>query len=48
MSDNTGVVKVRAAITKLSSQIKNMDVRIGVLNYTVFQQKMKDRRYDDK
>lgn len=25
-----------------------MDVRIGVLNYTVFQQKMKDRRIDDK
>jgi hypothetical protein len=46
MSDNSGVVRMRAAITRLSGEIKAMDVRIGVLNYTVFQQRMKEKRVD--
>jgi hypothetical protein len=41
MTDNSPVVKVKAAIQKLLVEIKGVDVRIGVLNHTVLQHRTK-------
>lgn len=35
MADSSPLVKVKAAIQKMSAELKTMDVRIGVLNHSV-------------
>lgn len=41
MADSSPVVKVKAAIQKMSSELKTMDVRIGVLNHSVLEYRVK-------
>lgn len=47
MTDSSPVVKIKASIQKLVTEIKSIDVRIGVLNHTVLQYRTKEKRVDD-
>lgn len=44
VTDATPGVKLKEAIKRLEDEIKNMDIRIGVLNHMVLQQNFKDKR----
>lgn len=46
MTDSSPVVKIKAAIQKLSTEIKGVDVRIGVLNHTVLHYRTKEKRIE--
>jgi len=47
MTDSSPVVKIKASIQKLSSEIKSIDVRIGVLNHTVLHYRTKEKRVEE-
>ena len=41
MTDTSPLVKIKAALSKLRSEINSMDIRIGVLGHTLMQSKLK-------
>ena len=41
MADSSPVVKIKAAMQKMVSELKTMDVRIGVLNHSVLEYRVK-------
>ncbi|XP_053508294.1 intraflagellar transport protein 57 homolog [Ictalurus furcatus] len=43
MSDGAPVVKIRQSLTKLKQEIQEMDVRMGVVEYTLLQAKLKEK-----
>ncbi|XP_047223445.1 intraflagellar transport protein 57 homolog isoform X1 [Girardinichthys multiradiatus] len=43
MSDGAPVVKIRQSLTKLKQEIVQMDVRIGVVEHTLLQAKLKEK-----
>ncbi|MCJ8744970.1 hypothetical protein PDJAM_G00124780 [Pangasius djambal] len=43
MSDGAPVVKIRQSLTKLKQEIQEMDVRMGVVEHTVLQAKLKEK-----
>lgn len=47
MTDSSPVVKIKASIAKLVTEIKGIDVRIGVMNHTVLQYRTKEKRIDE-
>ena len=47
MSDNSPVIKIKAAMQKIQNEIKIMDVRIGILNHTVMTHRYADKKNDD-
>ncbi len=48
MTDNSPVLKIKEALIKIISDIKAMDVTIGVLGHTILQYKTKERNQDKK
>lgn len=48
MTDTSPVVKIKEALKNMQTEIKSMDVRLGVLNHTVLQYKSKERNQDKK
>lgn len=47
MTDSSPVVKIKASIAKLVSEIKGVDVRIGVMNHSVLLYRTKEKRIDE-
>lgn len=47
MTDSSPVVKIKASISKLVTEIKGIDVRVGVMNHTILQYRTKERRSDE-
>ncbi|XP_072525163.1 intraflagellar transport protein 57 homolog [Salminus brasiliensis] len=43
MSDGAPVVKIRQSLTKLKQEIQQMDVRMGVVEHTLLQAKLKEK-----
>ncbi|XP_060761891.1 intraflagellar transport protein 57 homolog isoform X2 [Neoarius graeffei] len=43
MSDGAPVVKIRQSLTKLKQEIQEMDVRMGVVEHTLLQAKLKEK-----
>ncbi|KAG7325656.1 hypothetical protein KOW79_010581 [Hemibagrus wyckioides] len=43
MSDGVPVVKIRQSLTKLKQEIQEMDVRLGVVEQTLLQAKLKEK-----
>ncbi|XP_058274321.1 intraflagellar transport protein 57 homolog isoform X1 [Hemibagrus wyckioides] len=43
MSDGVPVVKIRQSLTKLKQEIQEMDVRMGVVEHTLLQAKLKEK-----
>ena len=43
MTDGSPLVNIRRALARVKSEITSMDVRIGVLEHTLLQARMKDR-----
>ncbi|KAG7325653.1 hypothetical protein KOW79_010578 [Hemibagrus wyckioides] len=43
MSDGVPVVKIRQSLTKLKQEIQEMDVRMGVVEQTLLQAKLKEK-----
>ncbi|KAM9439555.1 intraflagellar transport protein 57 homolog isoform 1-T1 [Clarias gariepinus] len=43
MSDGAPVVKIRQSLTKLKQEIQDMDVRMGVVEHTLLQAKLKEK-----
>ena len=41
MTDNSPVVKIKESLTTIMTEIKSMDVRMGVLSHTILQYKTK-------
>lgn len=48
MTDTSPVVKIKQALKNIQGEIKNMDVRLGVLNHTVLSYKTRERNQDKK
>ena len=48
MADSSPVVKVKAAIQKIAAELKTMDVRIGVLNHSVLEYRVKEKRAEER
>ena len=48
MTDSSPVVKIKDAYKIMLSEIKSMDVRMGVLSHTILQYKSKERITDKK
>ena len=46
-TDSSPIVKIKGALQKLKNEIKNMDLRIGVLNHSVTQHKTKENNGDE-
>ena len=43
MTDGTPLVNIRRALTRMKQEILTMNVRIGVVEHTVLQAKLKDK-----
>ena len=41
MADSSPVVKIKTAMQKMVAELKTMDVRIGVLNHSVLEYRVK-------
>lgn len=48
MTDNSPVSKIKESLIKIMSEIKSMDVRMGVLSHTILQYKTKEKSGDRK
>lgn len=48
MTDSSPVVRIKESLKNLQTEIKSMDVRMGVLNHTILQYKSKERNVDKK
>ena len=46
-TDSSPIVKIKGALQKLKNEIKNMDLRIGVLNHSVTQHKLKEHSAEE-
>jgi len=44
VTDSSPIVKIKAALQKLKGEIKQMDLRIGVLNHTILQHKLRAKK----
>ena len=45
MTDGTPLVNIRRALTRMKQEILTMSVRIGVVEHTVLQAKLKDKSH---
>ena len=43
MTDGTPLVNIRKTLSRLKQEVVNMDVRIGVVEHTLLQARMKDK-----
>jgi hypothetical protein len=48
MTDNSPVAKIKESLINIMTEIKSMDVRMGVLSHTILQYKTKERNQDKK
>lgn len=48
MADSSPVVKIKAAMQKMVAELKTMDVRIGVLNHSVLEYRVKEKRAEER
>lgn len=46
-TDSSPIVKIKGALQKLKTETKNMDLRIGILNHSVIQHKIKETSGED-
>lgn len=47
MTDSSPIVKIKSSLQKIRGDIKDMDVRIGVLNHSIISHKLKNKDADD-
>ena len=48
MTDTTPLVKIKKALQRLKREIKEMELRMGVVSHTIMQAKIRSRHHRDK